>query len=121
MGGHFSQGVSPAGVAGDADGVVICLNFIFQLLLLPHFLTDGGLQQAVWGDGAVPEEPVEVGIHREEHRLENMPDHRLQSLFLISALPFNILHNSSVGILFERLCDTMPNAKQNIGGREQKS
>lgn len=94
MGGHFCQGVPPAGVARDADGVVICLNFIFQLLLLPHFLTDGGLQQAVRGDGAVPEEPVEVGIHREEHRLENMPDHRLQGLFLISALPFNTLHNS---------------------------
>lgn len=107
MGGHFSQGVPPAGVARDADGVVICLNFIFQLLLLPHFLTDGGLQEAVRGDGAVPEEPVEVGVHREEHRLENMPKNRLQGLFLISALPFNTPHNSvalsSVGILFERL------------------
>lgn len=94
MGGHFSQGVPPAGVAGDADGVVIRLNFIFQLLLLPHFLTDGCLQQAVRGDGTVPEEPIEVGIHREEHRLENMPDHRLQGVLLISAQPFNTLHNS---------------------------
>lgn len=94
MGGHFCQGVPSAGVARDADGVVICLNFIFQLLLLPHFLTDGGLQQAVRGDGAVPEKPVEVGIHREEHRLENMPDQRLQGLFLISALLFNTLRNS---------------------------
>lgn len=69
MSGHFGQCVPPAGVARDVDGVVICLNFIFQLLFLSYFFTNGGLQQAVGGDGAVPEEPVEVGIHRKEHRL----------------------------------------------------
>lgn len=86
MRGHFSQCVPPAGVARDADRVVICLNFIFQLFFLPYFFTNGGLQQAVGGDGAVPEEPVEVGIHRKEHRLQNMPDHRLKGVYLISTL-----------------------------------
>jgi len=93
MSGHFSQCVPPAGVARDADGVVVRLNFIFQLLLLPYFFANGGLQQAVGGDGAVPEEPVEIGIHRKEYRLQNMSDHRLKGVSLISALPFNILRS----------------------------
>lgn len=93
MSGHFGQCVPPAGVARDVDGVVIRLNFIFQLLFLPYFFTNGGLQQAVGGDGAVPEEPVEVGIHRKEHRLQNMSDHRLKGVSLISELPFNTLHS----------------------------
>lgn len=93
MSGHFGQCVPPAGVARDVDGVVICLNFIFQLLFLSYVFTNGGLQQAVGGDGAVPEEPVEVGIHRKEHRLQNMSDHRLKGVSLISELPFNTLHS----------------------------
>lgn len=93
MSGHFSQCVPPAGVARDADGVFILLNFIFQLLLLPYFFTNGGLQQAVGGDGAVPEEPVEVGIHGKEHRLQNTSNHRLKGVSLISALPFHTLHS----------------------------
>lgn len=84
----FSQRVPPAGVARDADGVVVRLNFIFQLLLLPYFFTDGGLQKAAGGDGAIPKEPVEVGIHRKKHRLQNMSVHRL-----ISVLRFNALHS----------------------------
>lgn len=93
MSGHFSQCVPSAGVAGDVDGVLIRLNFIFQLFLLPYFFTNGGLQQAIGRDGAVPEEPIEVGIHREEHRLQNMSHHSLKGISLISALPFNTLHS----------------------------
>lgn len=94
MSGDFSQRVPPAGVAGDADGVVIRLNFIFQLLLLPYFLANGGLQQAVGGDGAVPKKPIEVGIHRKEHRLQNTTVHRLKGVSITSALHFNTSHSS---------------------------
>lgn len=94
MSGDFSQRVPPAGVAGDADGVVVRLNFVFQLLLLPYFFANGGLQQAVGGDGAVPKEPIEVGIHRKEHRLQKTSVHRLKGVSLISALHFNTLHSS---------------------------
>lgn len=103
MSGHFGQCVPSAGVARDADGVVICLNFIFQLFLLPYFFTNGGLQQAVGGDGAVPEESIEVGIHRKEHRLQNTSDHRLKGVLLISTLPFNTLRSAVFSSTVERL------------------
>lgn len=125
MSGHFSQCVPPAGVARDADGVVIRLNFIFQLLLLPYFFTNGGLQQAVGGDGAVPEEPVEVGIHRKEHRLQNMSDHRLRvfHLFLhyLLTLFTALWHVFSTRTVWEATTTPCPNAKPKIGGREQQS
>lgn len=103
MSGHFGQCVPSAGVARDADGVVICLNFIFQLLLLPYFFTNGGLQQTVGGDGAVPEESIEVGIHRKEHRLQNTSDHRLKGVLLTSALLFNALCSPVFSSTVERL------------------
>lgn len=107
MSGHFSQCVPPAGVARDADGVFILLNFIFQLLLLPYFFTNGGLQQAVGGDGAVPEEPVEVGIHGKEHRLQNTSKSQTEGCFAYFCTTFSYSSQPcgmpSVGILFERL------------------
>ncbi len=34
-----------------------------------NLLTYGGLQQAVGGDGSVPQEPVQAGLHRAHHML----------------------------------------------------
>ncbi len=42
--------------------------FLVQVMR-SNLLTYGGLQQAVGGDGSVPQEPVQAGLHRAHHTL----------------------------------------------------
>lgn len=70
-GGDLSQGVS-AGRGGGWEEGPECLRGLLLLQVSgPHLLADAGLQQAVGGNGAVPEQPVQTGLHREHHPLRN--------------------------------------------------
>lgn len=59
--------------SGGGAGQVGWLDLQHPLFLLQvmrsHLLANGSLQQAVGGDGSVPQEPVQAGLHRAHHAL----------------------------------------------------
>lgn len=65
----FSQRV-PSACIDRGTNWVEGFDLLFQFLILPDFLTDGGFQEAVWRDWAIPKKAVEVWIHGKEERLK---------------------------------------------------
>jgi hypothetical protein len=55
--------------AGAARQGLLSLMLLLQARALPGLLTDGRVQQATGGDGAVLEHSITAGIHREEQGL----------------------------------------------------
>ena len=69
--GHLGQRVSPGGGGGEAHGSGGPASLLLLLQVMrPHLLADAGLQQAGGGDGAVPQQPVQAGLHWKHHSLE---------------------------------------------------
>ena len=70
VGGDLRQRVSAGGGGrGERRGGALS-GFLLLQVCRTNLLADAGLQQAVGGDGATPEQPVQTGLHREHHALE---------------------------------------------------
>lgn len=68
--GDFGEGVSARGGAWELWGRGMQGHFLFFQVPWSHLFTDGGLQQAVGGNGAIPQQPIETGLHWAHHPLK---------------------------------------------------
>lgn len=67
---HLSQSVSAGGGGGREQGAESLRCLLLLQVPGPHFLADARLQQAVGGNGAVPEQSVQAGFHWKHHTLK---------------------------------------------------
>ncbi len=60
----------PSGGGAEQMGQLDLQHPLFLIQVMrSNLLTYGGLQQAVGGDGSVPQEPIQAGLHRAHHTL----------------------------------------------------
>lgn len=67
--GDFCKCMPSGGSAGQMGRLDLQHPFFLLQVMRSHLLTYGGLQQAVGGDGSVPQEPVQAGLQRAHHTL----------------------------------------------------
>lgn len=68
--GDLCKRVPSGGGAGQMGQLDLKHPLFLVQVMRSHLLTYGGLQQAVGGDGSVPQEPVQAGLHRAHHTLK---------------------------------------------------
>lgn len=69
-GGDFGEGVSTRGGVCKERGRGLRRSVLLFQVSGTHFFVDGGLQETVRRDRAIPEQTVETSLHRTHHPLQ---------------------------------------------------